>query len=167
MTTDIDSSSDVTPRWLDEEQQRTWRAFLLATTLLQGRLDDDLREKMNMSMVEYEVMVRLTESGGSMRMANLADSLAHSRSRVTHTIARMEKAGLVQRHESPEDRRGVIAEITEAGWALLRRAAPVHVNGVRDYLVDVASPEDFAAVRRVMDAVADRLVGDHPACDNR
>ncbi len=48
-------------------------------------------------MVEYEILVRLSESDGRMRMAQLADSLAHSRSRVTHTIKRMEEADLVER----------------------------------------------------------------------
>ncbi|TYL45417.1 MarR family transcriptional regulator [Nocardioides sp. BGMRC 2183] len=150
------------PRWLDAEQQRTWRAFLLATTLLDDRLDDDLRRHFGMGLVEYEVLVRLSESDGQLRMAKLADSLAHSRSRLTHTVARMERDGLVERCESAEDRRGVVARLTESGWQRLREAAPVHVAGVREYLVDLASPEDFAAVRRVMDAVADRLIGDHP-----
>ena len=47
------------------------------------------------SLTEYEILVRLSESTGRrMRMALLADALCHSRSRVTHTVTRMEKAGL-------------------------------------------------------------------------
>ncbi|MEQ6901278.1 MarR family winged helix-turn-helix transcriptional regulator [Nocardioides sp. YIM 152588] len=164
---DPDDPGEVEPRWLDAAQQQTWRAFLLGTTLLNDRLEDDLRRRFGMSLVEYEVMVRLSESDGQMRMAQLADSLAHSRSRITHTVARMEREGLVERTESPEDRRGVLARLTDQGWDALRTAAPVHVNGVRDYLVDLASPEDFAALHRVMDAVADRLIGDHPARELR
>ena len=100
-------------------------------------------------------------------MAQLADALAHSRSRVTHTIARMEKAGLVERTVSPEDGRGVLAAMTDKGWDLLVRVAPVHVNGVRDHLVDLASPDDFAAVGRVMNAVSDHLVAAHPEMEIR
>lgn len=155
------------PRWLDAEQQRTWRAFLLGTTLLSDRLDEDLRRRFGMSLVEYEVLVRLSDSGGRMRMAQLADALAHSRSRVTHTIARMERGGLVSRCGSTVDRRGVVAELTPAGRAALTQAAPLHVAGVRDYLVDLAAPEDFAALGRIMDRVADRLIGDHPEREMR
>ncbi|WP_435768848.1 MarR family winged helix-turn-helix transcriptional regulator [Nocardioides sp. SYSU DS0651] len=150
------------PRWLDEEQQQTWRAFMLGTTLLRDRIDDDLRRAHGISAVEYEILVRLSEAGGQLRMARLAAALAHSRSRVTHTVKRMEAAGLVERTGSPDDGRGVVAQLTRGGSELLATAAPDHVETVRDYFVDLATPEDFAAVRRVMDAVADRLIADHP-----
>jgi DNA-binding MarR family transcriptional regulator len=102
-----------------------------------------------------------------MRMAQLADALAHSRSRVTHTVARMQNAGLVERSASPEDGRGIVCTLTDRGYDLLVEAAPVHVHGVRDYLVDLSSREDFAALGRVMNAVADRLIAGHPEADIR
>lgn len=155
-------------RWLDESQQRAWRAFLLGYTLLQDRLDDDLRRTFQISLTEYEILVRLSERPGrSMRMAQLADALAHSRSRVTHTIDRMQKSGFVERAASPEDGRGVVATMTDKGMALLEEAAHVHVNGVRANLVDLASPEDFEAVGRVMNAVADHLIAAHPEMELR
>ena len=154
--------------WLDEDQQRSWRALIVGMTLLLDRLDDDLRRSCDLSLVEYEILVRLSESDGRrMRMAQLADALAHSRSRVTHTITRMERAGLVVRSSSPEDGRGVVASMTDQGYDLLARMAPVHVSGVREHLVDLASREDFAAVGRVMDAVADNLISAHPEMEIR
>ena len=157
-----------TVHWLDAGQQRTWRAFLMGTTLLMDRLDDDLRRAFNISLVEYEILVRLSESeGGRLRMAQLADALAHSRSRVTHTVARMEAAGLVQRSTSPEDGRGILATMTPKGHDLLVRVAPVHVTGVRDHLIDLVSPDDLAAVGRVFDAVSDHLVAAHPEMEMR
>jgi DNA-binding MarR family transcriptional regulator len=162
------TDSGRTVHWLDAGQQRTWRAFLMGTTLLMDRLDDDLRRAFNISLVEYEILVRLSESeGGRLRMAQLADALAHSRSRVTHTVARMEAAGLVQRSTSPEDGRGILATMTPKGHDLLVRVAPVHVTGVRDHLVDLVSPEDLAAVGRVFDAVSDHLVAAHPEMEMR
>lgn len=152
----------VVGRWLDADQQRSWRALLLGTTLLMDRLDADLRAHCDLSMAEYEVLVRLSESEGRMRMARLAASLAHSRSRVTHTVARMERAGLVERVSADDDGRGIVAVLTAAGLDLLERIAPVHVNGVRDNLVDLVDPDDFAAVGRVLNAVADHLIGEHP-----
>jgi DNA-binding MarR family transcriptional regulator len=157
-----------TARWLDPDQQRSWRALVMGTTLLFDRLDDDLRRSFDISLVEYEILVRLSERDGrQLRMAQLADALAHSRSRVTHTVARMEKAGLVERCVSPEDGRGILARMTDKGWDLLVRVAPVHVNGVRDHLVDLVSPEDLEAVGRVMDAVSDHLVAAHPEMEIR
>ena len=154
-------------RWLDQDQQRSWRALLMGMTLLRDRLDADLRRLFDLSLPEYEILVRLSENEGQMRMAQLADAMAHSRSRVTHTIARMEKARLVVRSTSAVDGRGIVATITEQGMDLLRTAAPYHVAGVRDYLIDLVSPEDFAAVGRVFDAVSDHLVGCHPSIEMR
>ena len=157
-----------TAHWLDPSQQRSWRAYLMGTTLLMDRLDDDLRRAFNISLVEYEILVRLSESEENrLRMAQLADALAHSRSRVTHTVARMEAAGLVARCSSPEDGRGIFATMTPKGHKLLVRVAPVHVNGVRDHLVDLVSAEDFEAVGRVFDAVSDHLVAAHPEMEMR
>jgi DNA-binding MarR family transcriptional regulator len=156
-------------RWLDQEQQRAWRAYIMGTQLLMDRLDRDLRAEFGISMTEYEILVRLSESPGRrMRMALLADALCHSRSRVTHTVARMEKASLLNRSAATDDGRGVEAVMTEEGWALLVEAAPAHVEGVRRNLVDLADPDDYAAMGRVMNQVSDRLLaGLPPAADIR
>lgn len=141
-------------RWLDDEQQANWRAFLGGTTVLFERLDRDLREQHGLSMPEYEILVRLSESPSrSMRMAELAASVTHSRSRTTHTIARLQRNGLVERTASPDDGRGVLAILTTSGFDRLREAAHTHVRGVRDYLVDIVSAEEFEAVGRVFDTV--------------
>ncbi|MPZ96818.1 MAG: MarR family transcriptional regulator [Propionibacteriales bacterium] len=145
-------------RWLSTPQQRAWRAYLLGTTQLMAQLDRDLSVQHNLSLPEYEIMVRLSEiPDRRMRMAELADSLNHSRSRLTHTVTRMEAEGLVARCSADTDRRGVYAELTEAGWKRLRDAAPTHVEGVRQYLVDAVDPDDLEAVGRAFKAVADAL----------
>jgi DNA-binding MarR family transcriptional regulator len=156
-------------QWLDSEQQRSWRAYLVGTTLLMDRLDRDLREQHDISMPEYEILVRLSETPDRrLRMAVLADSVSHSRSRVTHTVARMEKDGLVTRSACASDGRGVEAVLTKKGLALLEAAAPTHVDGVRRFLVDLAGEEDFSALGRVFNAVTDKLIGEaSPAADIR
>ena len=154
--------------WLTREQQRSWRAFLVGTTLLMERLDRDLREQHRLSLPEYEILVRLSEAeDGRMRMAVLADSMSHSRSRVTHTVGRMETAGLVARDACVSDGRGVEAVLTDEGRAVLEAAAPTHVAGVRRLLVDLVDRDDFAAVGRVFDTVADSLIVNNPALDIR
>ena len=145
-------------RWLEDSQQRSWRALVMGTTLLFDRLDDDLRRTHDISLVEYEILVRLSERDGQMRMAALADALAHSRSRVTHTVTRMEKVGLVSARSSPEDGRGILATLTDKGttcWCAPRRPMSA---GVRDS-PRRTSPATRTSRRlgRVFDAVADSL----------
>jgi DNA-binding MarR family transcriptional regulator len=154
--------------WLDEEQQRSWRAYLVGTTLLMDRLDRELREQHGLSLPEYEILVRLSEADQHrLRMAQLADSLSHSRSRVTHTVGRMEQAGLVARDACVSDGRGVEAVLTPKGRRALEAAAPTHVAGVRRLLVDLVPDQDFEAVGRVFDTVADALIDSNPALDIR
>jgi DNA-binding MarR family transcriptional regulator len=155
------SRSDV--RWLDAAQQKSWRAYMMGTELLQHQLDRELRDEHDISLTEYEILVRLSEvEGGRMRMAVLADAMSHSRSRVTHTVKRMEDAGLVERLRSTDDGRGVEALMTRVGRAKLVEAAPTHVRGVRKHLVDLSAPKDFAALGRIFDEVSDRLLEGKP-----
>ena len=159
MTADLEAV-----RWLDGAQQATWRAYILGTELLLHQLDRELREEHDISFSEYEILVRLSEAdGGRMRMATLADAMCHSRSRVTHTVARMEKSDLVRRQASHADGRGVEAVMTQAGRQRLIDAAPTHVRGVRAHLVDLSSHQDFAALGRIFNEVSDRLLTDKPA----
>lgn len=146
--------------WLSTEQQRVWRAFLGGTTVLMDRLDRDLRSAHGLSMPEYEILVRLSEAPGrSIRMAELADAVSHSRSRVTHTIARLEREGIVLRGQCSDDGRGVSAVLTDHGFDVLSQAAHTHVRGVNDYLIETADPQDLAAMGRIMHSVVENLHG--------
>lgn len=142
-----------TTRWLTTEQQQVWRTYLLGSARLNERLDADLHQS-SLDLPEYEILVTLEESPDRRRrMSELADAVHQSRSRLTHTIARMEKTGLVERTTCPTDRRGVWAQLTDHGYEVLRAAAPGHVAAVRRNFVDVVSPEDWEAIGRVFSAV--------------
>jgi DNA-binding MarR family transcriptional regulator len=141
------------PRWLTAQQQQSWRAYLLGSVMMLERIDADLRP-FGLDRAEYEILVMLSETEGHrLRMAELADAVHHSRSRLTHTITRMEKARLVKRTNCPTDRRGVWAELTDRGFELIKEVAPAHVETVRKYFVEVMSEEDYAAVGRALTAV--------------
>ena len=146
--------------WLSTEQQGVWRAFLGGNTVLMDRLDRDLRTAHGLSMPEYEILVRLSEAPGrAIRMAELAAAVSHSRSRVTHTIARLERENIVVRGQCSDDGRGVSALLTDHGFSILEEAAHTHVRGVHDYLIANADPADLAAVGRVMAQVLEQLDG--------
>ncbi|PKQ33058.1 MAG: MarR family transcriptional regulator [Actinobacteria bacterium HGW-Actinobacteria-2] len=145
----------ITPRWLDAEQQVIWRAFLSGTNRVFLELDAELR-RFGLDLGEYEILVNLSESPDhELRMSDLADRVRQSRSRLTHTVGRMEAKGILVRNACPSDGRGVNARLTDEGYALLVEAAPYHVESVRRVLVDVVDPDDFVALGRAMAAVAD------------
>lgn len=146
-------STTVPARWLSADQQKVWRAWLDAVAKIDSHLDEVLRPY-GLDLGEYEILVRLSEAPERrMRMSDLAEAARQSRSRLTHTVARMEKKHLLDRVPCPDDRRGVIAILTDAGFDLLDTAAPAHVESVREVLVDVVSPADFEALGRAMAAI--------------
>ncbi len=140
-------------QWLTEDQQRVWRTYLLGVARLTDELDADLRRS-GLDLPEYEILVVLEESPDRrLRMSELAEAVHQSRSRLTHTIARMEKTGLVERETCPTDRRGVWAQLTETGYEMLRQTAPSQVKAVRRFFVDAVDPDDYEALGRAFAAV--------------
>jgi possible transcriptional regulator len=133
---------------------RAWRAFLGASTLVSARLNHELDEAAAISMYEYEILVRLFESeAGRVRMSQLADQVSYSRSRLTHTVGRLERAGYVLRSSCPNDRRGVYAHLTQAGYEFLAQTAPIHLDGVRRHLIDRFTASELATLTELLEKI--------------
>jgi DNA-binding MarR family transcriptional regulator len=145
-------------RWLDASEQAVWRAYLDVSRLMNERLQRQLVSDSTMSLAEYEILVQLSESDGrTLRMAELADRVVNSRSRLTHTVSRLEQRGLVQRQPCPDDGRGVLCILTDEGFAVLEAAAPGHVEAVRSGMFDPLTTQDVASLGSVMDKIRLRL----------
>ena len=142
-------------RRLDEIEMDAWRSFLAASTSVTARLNRELEAGCGISMHEYEILVRLSEAPDqTLRMSTLAEHVSHSRSRLTHTVRRLENVGYVERSSCDSDRRGVNCALTPAGLDFLRRAAPVHLDGVRRHVIDRLSREQQVALAELMKVVA-------------
>lgn len=142
-------------RWLDDEQQQTWRTFLAAVQVLQRGLEDQLQDDAGMPHAYYELLVRLSEAPDRrLRMSALADAALSSRSRLSHAVAQLEARGWVRREPCPQDRRGQLAVLTDEGFAALAAAAPGHVEAVRRLLVDRLTPAQLRQLRAISEAVA-------------
>jgi DNA-binding MarR family transcriptional regulator len=148
-------------RWLNEEEQRTWRAFLEATRLLYERLETQLQRDAGMPVSYFQVLVHLSEAPGQgLRMSELAQATGSSRSRVSHAMARLEAAGWAERRSCPTDGRGEVAVLTSQGLTALEEAAPGHVTAVRENLFDALSPSQARELGRISRQVIARLRAD-------
>jgi DNA-binding MarR family transcriptional regulator len=147
-------------RWLSADEQSSWRAYLRANRELDVALDRDL-QSVGVSLSEYELLSMLSEAADQrLRMSALADLIVQSRSRVTHTAARLERRGWVRRTPAPDDGRGVLLEVTDEGRRAIERIARVHVASVRRHLVDVLTPEQFRSLGEAMRAVREAYAAD-------
>ncbi|MEV5714594.1 MarR family transcriptional regulator [Amycolatopsis mediterranei] len=155
-------------RWLTTEEQRVWRAYRDLSLLLEDTLDQRLRNDAGLSHLYYSVLVFLSEAPERrLRMTDLAEHLKVARSRLTYTISRMQDEGWVRREGSPGDKRGQLAVMTDAGMALLERAAPGHVATVRTAVFDRLSPDQVRTFGEVCETILTGLTGpDRPADAN-
>jgi DNA-binding MarR family transcriptional regulator len=151
------------PRWLTAGEQRAWRDFLDVTRLLMERLNRQLVEDSGMSLAEYEVLVQVSEAPDRrLRMSELADLVVNSRSRLTHTVRRLEERGWVAREDCAEDRRGILCVLLDEGYAVLQAAAPGHVEAVRSIIFDPLGAPDVDALGTVMAKVRAGLRAQNP-----
>jgi DNA-binding MarR family transcriptional regulator len=147
------------PRWLDDDEQKAWLAWVFSTRLLWDELERDLQRDTDMPFGSYEILVMLSDAPWrSLRMSELADSTQSSRSRLSHAVSRLEAVGWVRREACPNDRRGALAVLTDEGFAALEAAAPHHVESVRTHLFDQLSPTQLAQLREISDTLLDHLV---------
>jgi len=141
-------------RWLTDDEQRAWRAFLGATRQIFDELDRELQRDAGMPHTYYTILVALSEAPDrTLRMSQLADVTGSSRSRLSHAVARLEESGWVRRLSCPDDRRGALATLTDEGFAALAAAAPGHAEGVRRHLFDRLTPEQVEQLRRISESV--------------
>ncbi|MET7696784.1 MarR family transcriptional regulator [Streptomyces sp. NPDC005485] len=154
------------PRWLTDEEQRIWRSYMHATTLLEDHLDRQLQRDAGMPHIYYGLLVALAEAPERrLRMTELAMMAKITRSRLSHAIARLEKNGWVRREDCPSDKRGQFAVLTDQGYEVLGRTAPGHVSAVRQAMFERLSPEQQKALGEIMEIVAEGLQPKDPGAD--
>ena len=148
----------MTTRWLDDEELEAWTRFVAVVELLPGVLDQQLRRDSGLTHVEYMVLAMLSEAPGrTLRMSALAARTNASLARLSHVADRLETRGLVERSPCPEDRRATNATLTDAGWEVLRGAAPGHVETVRRHVLDPLTPAQVRQLSRIAGAMVERI----------
>jgi DNA-binding MarR family transcriptional regulator len=145
--------------WLNAAQLDDWIATVGLTMALGPALDAQLKRDSGLNLFEYHILVALADApGGALPMTDLATYTKGSPSRLSHAVSRLESSGWVERRACAEVGRRTAAVLTDAGRRTLEEAAPGHVREVRRLVVDVLTPEQFAALgaaARAIVAVAD------------
>jgi DNA-binding MarR family transcriptional regulator len=141
---------------------KAWRGYIIASRRLLEALDLDL-DAHELSMADYEILAQLSDAPErSMRMSELADMAMLSRSRLSHRMKVMEKAGWVKRIACEDDKRGYFAVMTPKGWKAIVAAAPDHVESVRNRFVDHLTKSDQSAIAEIFERVTKSLRENSP-----
>lgn len=153
-------------RWLDDVEMRAWRTFIETVSDVTDLLETDLQHDKDLSLGDYQVLVFLSEAADRrMRMSDLAGELHLSPSGLTRRLDGLVRAGLVSRQPSAEDRRVLLAVLTDAGLERITDAAPAHVASVRRRLLDALTREQTEQLGEILDAVRAHLAADCPPAD--
>ena len=145
------------PNLLHPSEMTPWSRYIVASRRLLEALDSDL-EPHDVSMADYEILAQLSDAPDRrMRMSELADLAMLSRSRLSHRMKVMEKAGWVKRESSPTDKRGYFAVMTPKGWKAIVAAAPDHVESVRTRFVDHLTKADQVVLAEIFERVSKSL----------
>ena len=148
------------PKWLNPREMKAWRSYIIASRRLLEALDSDL-DGHDLSMADYEVLAQLSDAPERrMRMTELAEIAMLSKSRLSHRMKVMEKAGWVRREVCTEDKRGSFAVMTDKGWRAIVKAAPDHVDSVRNRFVDNLTAKDQEELTKIFDRVTTMLRDD-------
>jgi DNA-binding MarR family transcriptional regulator len=145
-------------KWLTPAEVDSWLSVVRLISWLPWSIDQQLRRDSNLSMVEYQVMARLSQSPGrTLRMSSLADLANASLSRLSHLVTRLEARGLVRREPDPADGRFTSAILTDRGFRTLAEAAPGHVAHVRSLVIDVLPPDQLRRLGYTADRIMSRI----------
>lgn len=119
-------------RWLDDAETEAWVALSAMVAALPEALDSRLRRDAGLSLVEYQVLSWLSMTRGrTARMTVLAEMAVVSQSRLSRVATRLEARGFLRRTPDPDDGRGTLAELTDAGRDAVEAAAAGHVAQVK------------------------------------
>jgi DNA-binding MarR family transcriptional regulator len=116
------------PAVKNDQLLEQWRELESAHARVREALERALERKHQLSLSEYEVLRRLTESDAAKgrRIQELAEEINLSQSALSRLVGRLEEAGYVSRATCDYDRRGIFACVTDAGRKAEEEANPTH-----------------------------------------
>jgi DNA-binding MarR family transcriptional regulator len=145
-------------RWPDQaDHMAAVTSVMRVQQLLLARVEDALKPY-GLTFASYEALRLLAFTrSGCLPMGKIGVRLMVHPAAVTNAVSRLELRGLVQRTMSPEDRRVVLAAITDEGRALAEEATAA-LNGV-EFGLPGLTREQAAEMTEMLRAVR-AVVGD-------
>lgn len=138
-------------RRLDDAEMATWLPVIRFVQLLPQVLDRTLKDEVGLNHARDAIMVTLAaRDDGAVTMTELARIAGLSRSRLSHALDSLEERGWVERTSCRTDKRTLSAALTPAGREMLRTAAPVHVEQVRELVLDPLTPEERTQLQSIL-----------------
>ena len=114
--------------------------------------------RFDLPMWSFDVLAALRRSGSPYQVTptELCAATQLSSGAMTNRLDRLQEAGMVERLPAPNDRRGVLIQLTQSGRELVDKAATVRFEQANDAVSSLTSNE-----RHQLAALLRKLVVDH------
>lgn len=140
-----------------DTQVTAWARLVWASQTVTGRIEADLKASGMPPLTWYDVLLELERAkGGALRPREIAEETLFTRYNVTRLIDRMEKKELVRRVACPEDARGALVEITEAGRKLRKEMWPVYAAALRKHFADRLTDDEAVKLAELLGTLLTR-----------
>ena len=137
---------------LEGQRLATWTRFLKAHSAISRRLERDLADEHGLTLSDYDVLVQLSLAPGRrLRPVELARAVLLTRSGITRLVQGLERAGLVERVDCPDDARGYLVGLTPAGVELICSARDTHLAGVAELFSDRYTEDETAQLMALLE----------------
>jgi len=114
----------------DHRALRIWLRLLTCTQLLERQVRSRLRERFSTTLPRFDLMAQLERHPEGLKMGELSRLLMVTGGNVTAIVDQLEKEGLVERLDEPEDRRAFRIRLTRSGEKTFAEMASEHEEWV-------------------------------------
>jgi DNA-binding MarR family transcriptional regulator len=138
-------------RATSDQAVQVWEVISRAHCSMTAALEKDLLPQTGLQLGWYQVLSHLSQAPGSMlRFQDLARVAGITDSGASRRLNQMIKAGLIDRHSCPTDRRGVYAHLTDQGLAAYGKAHAVFIRSLERNLASRLQPSEADAVHAAL-----------------
>ena len=130
----------------------TWTRFLKAHSAISRRLERDLADGHSLTLSDYDVLLQLWRAPDRrLRPVEISKAVLLTRSGITRLVQGLEREGLVERTDCPDDARGFLVALTAAGAELVQKARATHLAGVSELFSSRYSDEETAQLMDLLE----------------
>jgi len=133
---------------------RAWVALTAAHAKIADQLTAALSRTCGLTVNDFEILLRLdSASPPGLRLGELHPAVRLTQPSLSRAVARLGRGGWLTRADVPDDGRGVLVSISPGGRDVVRRAAAVHAETIREFLLDPLTPAELGLLDRALSRI--------------
>ncbi|NHW45838.1 winged helix-turn-helix transcriptional regulator [Paenarthrobacter sp. MSM-2-10-13] len=137
----------------------TWESLFRSQVAVMRKLQSGPAFKA-LPVKEYDVLFTLSRCpSGQLRLNEINDKVLLSQSSLSRLVDRLEKRGLVERTIAPDDGRGVLLSLTEAGSELQKAIGREHVRDIANLVAPALTAEEQQELLRLTEKLRASVAG--------